>query len=57
MAESTEEVIELPAIDEKYEQHDHLELTDEEADLGQVVYREIDDLDDESNGVLHEPGK
>ena len=57
MAETTEEVIELPPVDGKYEQHDHLDLTDEEAELGHVVYREIDDLDDESNGVLHEPGK
>jgi hypothetical protein len=52
VAKTTEEVIELPDIDGKYEQHDHVDLTDDEAELGHVVYREVIDLDDESNGLV-----
>lgn len=57
MAETTEEVTELPAVDEQFEDVDHPDLTDDEATLGQVVYKEVDDLDDESTGLLHTPGK
>lgn len=57
MANPTEEVIELPAVDDKFEGGDHFELTAAEAALGLTVYKEVDDLDDESDGILHSPGQ
>lgn len=55
MATNIQEIVEeLPAVDSP-EEHEHgdegLELTDEEAELGDVVYHEVDDLDDYSTGL------
>lgn len=48
-----EEVIDLPDLNDPPEEVDHPdEVTDEEALEGLVVYREVDDLDDDSNGIL-----
>lgn len=45
------DIEELPVI-EQTEQYDHPdEVTEEEAEAGQVMYNEVDDLDDTSNGI------
>ena len=53
MSEKTDEVELLDAAaDPMREEGDHPDdVTDEEAEAGEVIYREIDDLDDDSNGL------
>lgn len=54
MTEATDvEVEELDAsADPMPEEGDHPdEVTDDEAEAGEVIYHEIDDLDDDSNGL------
>jgi hypothetical protein len=53
MSETTDEAELLDAAaDPMPEEGDHPDdVTDEEAEAGEVIYREIDDLDDDSNGL------
>ena len=41
-----------PSADSKPETFDHPnKITDDEAEAGQILYHEVDDLDDDSNGL------
>ncbi len=54
MTETTEDEAELldASADPNPEDVDHPdEVTDEEAAAGEVMYHEVDDLDDDSNGL------
>lgn len=54
MSNTADDGIELldAAADPMPEEGDHPDdLTDEEADAGEVLYHEVDDLDDDSNGL------
>lgn len=53
MSENEMEVEDLPVIDDDDERLvDHPEeVTDEEAQEGLAFYRQVDDLDDEDNGL------
>lgn len=54
MTETAGEDVELldASADATPEQGDHPdEITDDEARAGDVMYREVDDLDDDSNGL------
>lgn len=47
-----EEVVELPAVDDFPPDFAHPdEVTEEEAEEGHIVYLEVDDTDDDSNGI------
>jgi hypothetical protein len=51
MADESVEVLD-PSLDPMPEEGDHPdELTDDEALAGDVIYRAVDDLDDDSNGL------
>ena len=55
MTETTGETAEEldPSADPAPEEGDHPEdLSDQEADEGQVIFLEIDDVDDDSNGLV-----
>ena len=54
MSETAGEDAELldASVDSMPEEGDHPdEVTDDEAEAGDVMYREVDDLDDDSNGL------
>lgn len=54
MTDTTEDGVELldASADPIPEESDHPdEVTDEEAAAGEVMYHEVDDLDDDSNGL------
>jgi hypothetical protein len=54
MTETPGAVVELldASADANREEFDHPDdLTDEEAEAGEVLYHEVDDLDDDSNGL------
>jgi len=51
MADESVEVLDA-SVDPMPEEGDHPdELTDDEALAGDMIYREVDDLDDDSNGL------
>lgn len=55
MTEASGETVEEldPSADPEPEEIDHPDdLSDQEADEGQVIFLEIDDVDDDSNGLL-----
>lgn len=49
---SEDDLVVLPEVEESPEDVDHPDaITDEEAEEGLVFYKDVDDLDDSSNGV------
>ena len=48
-----EKIEDLPDVDDQKESGDHPDfITPSEAERGEMQYREVDDLDDESNGLV-----